>query len=477
MCRRIASPWALQVCFPLPPIISMKATDILYPYQRRWMEDDTLLKIGLWARQTGKDFTCAAEAVVDMAMRPKSTWVVFAASERQALESLAKARDWATACELFVEAESLERSWPGAVMKMASVEWHNGSRMMALPSRPSTVRGFSANIILTEFAFHDDPEAVWKALYPMISNPLRGGVKKLRIVSTPNGRGNFFHELWRSEQFAKHSVTIHEAVAQGLPIDIADLQAGLGDAEAWAQEYECAFIDNARTLLTYETILACEHERAKVLSGSLPLRGERVMVGIDFGRKQDRTVCWTLVERESIWWTHEVLVLENTDTPEQLRLLRSRVNLARRVCLDSTGVGLGLGELLVREFTEWNGDPGAPGRVALCHFTSALKANIFGRLRPMLETQAVRLPIDIGIREDLHALQRVLRPGGGISYEAPRGPEGHSDRSTALALALHAVALDGSGLRPAAPAIASVERNLRSHREANVRESSARRGR
>ena len=37
----------------------------LLEYQRAWLSDRSRFKIGLWARQTGKDYTCAAEAVID----------------------------------------------------------------------------------------------------------------------------------------------------------------------------------------------------------------------------------------------------------------------------------------------------------------------------------------------------------------------------------------------------------------------------
>ena len=32
-----------------------------FPYQVAWLRDTSQFKIGLWSRQTGKDYTCAAE--------------------------------------------------------------------------------------------------------------------------------------------------------------------------------------------------------------------------------------------------------------------------------------------------------------------------------------------------------------------------------------------------------------------------------
>src|SRR6187551_1829400 len=67
----------------------------LLPYQSDFAANTARFKIGLWARQTGKDHTATAEAVLDCLHHPGATWIILAASERQAIESLAKAKDWA----------------------------------------------------------------------------------------------------------------------------------------------------------------------------------------------------------------------------------------------------------------------------------------------------------------------------------------------------------------------------------------------
>ena len=59
-------------------------SEILMPYQRRWVEDTSRFKIGLWSRQTGKSFATACEAVLDCAAQPKGAtnlWVVLSAGE------------------------------------------------------------------------------------------------------------------------------------------------------------------------------------------------------------------------------------------------------------------------------------------------------------------------------------------------------------------------------------------------------------
>jgi phage FluMu gp28-like protein len=52
------------------------------------------------------------------------------------------------------------------------------------------------------------------------------------------------------------------------------------------------------------------------------------------------------------------------------------------------------------------------------------------------------VPIDNEIREDLHAMRQLVNAGQ-YTYAAPRTAEGHSDRCTALALAVRAAKFTG----------------------------------
>jgi phage FluMu gp28-like protein len=403
----------------------------LLSYQVEWLRDSSRFKIGLWSRQTGKDFTCAAEAVLDCQTRDRTHWLIIGAGERQARESLAKAIEWAWRVHSWLGSKIGFDQALKFQVRGREIEFANGSRITALPAKPGTLRGYSANIILTEFAFHDDPETLWRAVFPILTNSLRGGEKKLRIITTPNGQGTFFERLCQDPIFKKQVVTIHDAKAAGLPVDIEVLRRGIGDPDAFAQEYECEFRDANSALLPYELIENCETSDATQSSTVEELSrcpGELV-AGIDFGRKHDLTVCWMLERRGAQLWTREVLVLKRMSTPDQMDHLRERARLARRVCVDATGAGVGLGDLLAREFG---------GKVELCAFTSGLKQEIFPKLRAALERGVIKLPVSRVIREDLHGIQRVVSAQGQISYRANRSPDGHSDRCTALGLALRA---------------------------------------
>lgn len=454
-----------QIAVPSTPL------DLLLPYQRAWKDDDWRFKIGLMARQVGKDFSMGGEGIASIFAREAQGlkhpgWLLAAPSERQSIESLEKWKEWTEAFKLAIADVIEEREDPRnseSLLKSSTIVFPHGSRVVAVPGKPNTVRGFSMNVAATEFAFFEQPDQTLRALMPSITNPLRGGLKSIRLISTPNGAGTKFQELctkaiargtpeWdaavdsgRKGLWSLHRITIHDAVAQGLPVDIEELRAALDDPEGWAQEYECDFLDLATVLLPYELIVPCENPLATYAApagfwepGHFP---DPVDLGIDFGRKRDLTVCWAGQTLGGAFrMTREVLELARMSTPDQMEILRPRLQKARRVAFDYTGPGVGMGDYLVKEFGEWNPDKHLFGKIELCNFTNALKVDIFPKLRMAFETKLIGVPVSRTIREDLHSVSRVALAGGGVTYRAPHTDDGHADRCTALALYLRAAA-------------------------------------
>lgn len=443
----------------LPATVSPK--DVLFPKQRAFIDDQSQYKIGVTTRQWGKSTVTSGESVHDCLIDPGTKWVCMSAGERQSVEWLNKAKEWQQAYKLVIEDVAEDRGGIAeGLLKSTEILFHNGSRIIAIPANPHTARGYSANTILDEFAYHENPNAIWAAMFPSTTNALAGTfldrfraiVKgedtthirrdlKLRVVSTFNGRTNKFFQLWEDAAkngYSAHLVTIHDAIADGMPLDAAKLKAALDDAEAWEQEYECIPSDVSTVLLTYELIATCESADATVSVASdfwsvtppFPL-----VMGIDFARKRDLTVAWTDQLLGNVAQCKEVLELEKMPTPQQVEVLRPRIKQASRVCFDYTGPGIGMGDYLVDEFGEYNPAQDKYGKIELCTFTPALKVEIFTKLRMSFEQRTRRIPINVKIREDLHSVERVVSNNGNVSYRAPHSEDGHADRCTALALA------------------------------------------
>jgi phage FluMu gp28-like protein len=221
-------------------------------------------------------------------------------------------------------------------------------------------------------------------------------------------------------------VSIYDAVNDGLPLDIEELRTALDDPYAWAQEYECQPTDTSNVLLPYDLIAFAESPDATEMGDADFLVRTRnpLFCGIDFGRTNDPTVCWSLELIGDILWTREVLVLRNMDTADQNAILASRIKASRRTVLDYTGPGIGFGDYAAKEFQEYKPEDHLFGRVEKFTFTAKSKRLLFPTLRRHFEAPCkLRIPISRMVREDLHAMQQVVTSGE-YNYWAPVAVKG-----------------------------------------------------
>ncbi len=406
---------------------------LLLPYQQRWIADESRFAIGMWARQTGKTWTTTLAIVLDClaaeARGERRRWVILSRGERQAREAMAEGiiRHLSVLKAVY---QTQDYQWDPQT-KAHEATLPGGSRITALPANPDTARGFSASVLLDEFAFHQDSRAIWRALFPVISAGHR-----LRVVSTPNGKGNMFYELMTSaalaDTWSRHSVTIHQAVADGLPRDIEELKRGIGDDDAWRQEFELEWLDEAAAWLPYELIDGCEDGGAGRPDS---YGGGHCWVGMDIAARGDLTVLWCLEQVGDVLWARERIELARAPFAVQLAELARLLATYRvvGVAMDQTGMG----EAVVEQAVRAHGS----SRVAGVLFTPAAKLDMASRLKDLMEDRRLRLPQgDAALRRDLHSVQRVSGPTGIPRLTAEREGGSHADRFWALALAVSAAA-------------------------------------
>jgi phage FluMu gp28-like protein len=422
----------------------------LTDYQREKVMDRSRFRIDMWARQTGKSF--ASTLADTLSAAEGAPWVILSSGERGSKENIEKCRMHAQA--IGAAAEAIERDYrtDDGTFTAHEVRFPSGGRIVGLPANPATARGHSANVDLDEFSTHRDSRQIWTALFPTVNRGYR-----LRVNGTPLGKQNKFYELWRdwndyiaSERsgYAARKITIYDAIAGGLdlrdpdgrPCTPEDLREALGDEDAWAQEYLCEFLDEATAYITYDMIASCEHEEAtldwsedRVISGPL-------YVGMDVARKRDLTVIWVCERLGDVSWTRAVKVMEKASFRAQREALYYFLSLPglARACIDATGIGAQLAEEAQQLFGSY--------RVEAVTFTAQVKEDLAVRLRTRMEDRLIRLPADRAVREDLHAVKKIVTAAGNVRYDAERTEAGHADRFWALALAEMA----GAAVQPAA---------------------------
>src|SRR5438046_6588772 len=301
----------------------------LLPYQRRWVEDNSPLKIVVKGRQTGFSFAATIRAVLKCLER-RTTWVFLSKGERQSRLLMEKVHEHIQSCGIV--ARACESSFfEGTMIKQLEVRFPNGSVIYGLPANPDTARGYSGHVTLDEFAFHVDADKIYAALYPTIT---RG--YSLEVISTPNGQQGKFFELAkeagltepgfgirgpgsaesrpeprtpnpesRAPRWSGHWCDVYEAARQGLGIDLDLLRAGV-DEETWRQEFCCEFLSSGSQWIPHELFEKCVSAEAstelsgqwQVTSGQSrhsPLATSNFLyAGWDVARNRDLSVIWLL---------------------------------------------------------------------------------------------------------------------------------------------------------------------------------------
>jgi phage FluMu gp28-like protein len=400
------------------------------PYQRP-VFDDRHSKVALlhWSRQVGKSYTLAAWGVdrclVALAQRRPWLVTVLSNSKDNGGEFALKAAEWARKIDVAAKAEELP-SLEGDAFRFevriclgASYE----ARLKVLPANPRTARGFSGDLILDEFAYHPDDNAIWDAAEPIISsNP----EYLCRISSTGNGRRNLFYRMcssgkfvmsrWRrSELHARGWIPAIVSSISGKPITPAEAREEAIDKASYDQNYECAFENEAMGFLTDDQVSAIETLSAEdvpileVEDGTSTRQFDgfleaihavpgRKVAGWDFARSKHQSVCAILADdRMQPSRLAGALLMRGISSPKQARLVKD-LPLAKSV-QDAGGNGLGAWEILVEEH-------GWRERAVGLNFACSVPTS------PILAAQGVKTPsVPLPARLATHLTSRVVSQG------------------------------------------------------------------
>lgn len=413
----------------------------LCDYQKRWLQDKSRYKIGLWARQTGKTFVATLEIVDDiyeqLSKGLRTTWIILSGGERQSKEALESCKRHCNAYRLAFSSLEEDHEQDGVSYRVLQILFPNGSRILSFPANPATIRGWSGNLYFDEAAFWKDSESVWRAAAPIATR----GKYKVRMTSTPAGKQGVFYRLWTGADnaWSKHRTDIYEAIKQGLELDIEELRKGIDDEDTWKTEYELEWLDEASAWLSYELIQSCEDPNA----GKPELyQGGPCFFGNDIGRKNDLWAAAILELVGDVFWMRELVTLKRQNFATQDAKLDELVQkyCTTRICIDKTGMGEKPVEDAERRYGKY--------RVEGVHFTNASKLHLATIGKQTFEDRKIRIPQgDNILRTDLHKLKKTVTPIGNFRFDCEADSNGHADRTWAIFLALYGGSSQVSGYR------------------------------
>ncbi len=443
-------------------------------YQRPIFEDRTTGILVLhWSRQIGKSFTLAAWAVDRLLTRPGRLVTVLSNSKDNGAEfalkcveichllGVAKENIGYEASDDFVSYEEMKFE-----IKLR-VKGREG-RIKVLSASPRTARGFSGDLILDEFAFHEDGAAIWDAAEPILSsNP----DFLCRVASTGNGVNNMFYRMATEGIYKVSRVRRSDAWKMGVkiydsktrqPITPEEAREQALDKASYDQNYECAFASETGALLTNAMINEAEAASdGEIYTDAISLHalqrldevkdhGNQVFVGWDVASSKDYSV---LSAFEAIGATlHGLFVLRirGMRLPDQRRAVEPILKSAavNTACIDESGIGLGLVQDLEEQFgekihgvnfatTEEVGEEflrNGKSRLRKARVTEIMATDLV----EAHEDKRINYPVDAIMREDLRKPRKITSNSGRVSIAAESSKTGHADHFWSIALAVRA---------------------------------------
>lgn len=180
-------------------------------------------------RQAGKSTMAATLAVHAAVFQPDSLVLLLSPSLRQSQELFKKAlRTY----------QMVDGSAPSTTESALRLELENGSRIVSLPGKEETVRGFSGVKLLIVDEASRVPSALYFAIRPMLA--VSSG--RLLALSTPFGTRGWWHDAWFStESWARYEVpaSLCPRISKEF---LEEERRAMG--EWWfEQEYQCRFLE------------------------------------------------------------------------------------------------------------------------------------------------------------------------------------------------------------------------------------------
>lgn len=213
--------------------------DLLLPYQVEAIKlsHESNLFVAEKSRRTGLTYGFAADAVLTAAAKGGMDVFYIAYNLDMTREFIGYCADFTKAFDqVGASSEFLFDDGSEAGIKAFRIDYPSGKSIVALSSKPRSLRGKQGVVIIDEAAFHDQLDELLKAAMALL---MWGG--RVVVISTHDGADNPFNELVERIRSGKQAGTVQrlpltEALAQGLYQRIC-----LRTSKSWSIEAEQAW--------------------------------------------------------------------------------------------------------------------------------------------------------------------------------------------------------------------------------------------
>lgn len=443
----------IHVPTPMKDRIAAVLASYFLPYQEKWIQDKSRNKICEKTRRCGLTFAeefLRVERICTQGARYDA--YITSKDEGLAKQFIREAKNFAgmfgmAAQDIGEVTFDREKGHSAFALEAAT-----GKRIYSLSSNPDQQAGRAGDRTADEFALHKEQRQLYAIMKP---GTKWGG--QLSIFSTHRGVNSYFNQLIQEvrekgnpKKFSLHTITLTQAVEQGLWIKIRDqlpeddeqkhwtdeefLQAcrdEMPDEESFNQEYMCIPEDDADSYLPWDLLIPVSSKTImgvdwKTLPGPFYL-------GYDVARKKDLSVI-TLYHQVGghLIQCADIQLGKMTFTNQQ-RVLYALLDDKRikRACIDSTGIGAMMAEQAAEKY--------GSDRVHEVQFTMASKLELAVPFKRRFEDRTITIYDDLKLHADLRSVKKTTTPAGNVIFIAEAGAsDGHADRFWSHALAVNA---------------------------------------
>jgi len=383
-----------------------------HPIQQQIYEDPHRFKIVDMGRRGGKSYL-ASNVVIIAGLERKNGEIILVSptfSQTQIIYNMIMRR----LPERYIKSKSVAEKY---------VELVSGTRIYAKSGdNPDSMRGYGPFLVVLDEAAMLKEE-VWKeVLRPALADNKGSAL----IISTPKGRGNWFHEIWEMGQSDDPVLNDYMSWKYSSydnpfldPAELDEMSMNLPEI-VYRQEILAEFIEGGGSVFRtfVENIKDCLDD---------PLSGEAYVGGADLGRREDFTVISIFRRR-----TGEIVYLERFNRldwdyiKQRITVVSKKYNNAT-MFIDSTGMGDPIYEDLAKQGVNVRG----------IKISSKSKSDMINALAIMIENKEIWLPNDADLKKEMQAYTYTMTPEGNVKYGAPPGR--HDDIVISIALVAYGV--------------------------------------
>jgi phage FluMu gp28-like protein len=397
-----------DICYAFTQIASPK----LYDYQRRFLLDNTRLKVVLKSRQTGMSFCASFKMFWQAWTGRKESQILVSVSARAARTVMNYIKEFARKLDFN------DKNCPAWNNEM--IQFPNNCAVYCLPQSPGTIRSLHGDVMLDECAHFEKGEEIKEAVLPFLS---RG--YGLTAISTPRGYDPLFYmTFWQSEHYTKYAIPWNEC--PDLTVENLKPVWDTMDQDSIEQEYNCKFLDEAHAFFPWNLLMS--RVDSSLETSEHPTTDLRWM-GVDIGRKKDATVFIGLDKNGRVIL---LKTFKNTPFDVQLDYARMVIPYCTRASMDYTGLGMNMVETLEQEFGS---------KIEKVIFTNDIKEQMMTELHiafePTRDPPHVTIPNDRDLLRQIHAIKKSPITSG-VKFDVDRDEDHHGDMAWSLALAWRA---------------------------------------